>query len=235
MSAGDGAPRPDAAPGRLPCTADGRLIEAALIDLDGTLVDTIGDFEVALARTLDDLGLPPVGRAFIERTVGQGSEHLIRCTLAEAGGAPAHYDQAWARYQHHYRAVNGRHSALFPGVAEGLARLRAAGLRLACLTNKPADFARDLLAAKGLADAFVHCFGGDSFARKKPDPLPLLEACRALDSTPARTLMIGDSRNDVLAARGAGCPVVLVSYGYNHGEPAQSAGADRVIDRLDEL
>jgi phosphoglycolate phosphatase len=120
-------------------------------------------------------------------------------------------------------------------VEQGLAGLRAAGLKLACLTNKPVAFARELLAAKGLAGAFQLCFGGDSFARKKPDPLPLLEACKALGTSPARTLMVGDSRNDVLAARGAGCPVVLVSYGYNHGEPAGSAGADRVIDRLDEL
>jgi len=212
-----------------------RDFDAALIDLDGTLVDTIGDFEVALARTLADLGLPAVGRGFIERTVGQGSEHLIRSTLAEAGGAVAHYDQAWARYQAHYESINGCHSAVFPGVAEGLLRLRQAGLRLACLTNKPAAFARQLLAAKGLGEVFAHCFGGDSFARKKPDPLPLIEACKALGAAPERTLMIGDSRNDVLAARGAGCPVVLVRYGYNHGEPAESAGADRVIDRLDEL
>jgi len=210
-------------------------LDAALVDLDGTLVDTIGDFEVALARMLGDLGLAPVGRGFIERTVGQGSEHLIRSTLAEAGGPSAHYEQAWARYQAHYEAINGRHSAVYPGVAEGLLRLRGVGLRLACLTNKPAAFARQLLAAKGLDHAFTHCFGGDSFARKKPDPLPLIEACKALGAAPGRTLMIGDSRNDVLAARGAGCPVVLVSYGYNHGEPAESAGADRVVARLDEL
>jgi phosphoglycolate phosphatase len=209
--------------------------DAALVDLDGTLVDTIGDFEVALRRMLADLGLPPVDRAFIERTVGQGSEHLIRRTLAEAGGASAAYEEAWRRYQAHYRAINGRHSDVYPGVEEGLGRLRAAGLELVCLTNKPAAFARELLVAKGLAGAFAHCFGGDSFARKKPDPMPLVEACKALGTSPARTLMVGDSRNDVLAARGAGCAVVLVSYGYNHGEPAESAGADRVIDRLDEL
>jgi len=209
--------------------------DAALVDLDGTLVDTLGDFEAALGRTLAALGLPEVGRRFIEHTVGQGSEHLIRSTLAEAGGAPALYDAAWAHYQAHYRVINGQHAAVYPGVAEGLARLRAAGLRLVCLTNKPVAFARELLAAKGLADAFEHCFGGDSFERKKPDPLPLLKACEALGTPPARTLMIGDSRNDVRAARAAGCPVVLVAYGYNHGEPAQGAGADRVIDRLDEL
>ena len=212
-----------------------RGFHAALIDLDGTLVDTIGDFEVALGRMLADLGLPPVGRGFIEKTVGQGSEHLIRRTLAEAGGAGDAYEEAWGLYQAHYREINGRHSAVYPGVEEGLAGLRAAGLKLACLTNKPVAFARDLLAAKGLGDAFEHSFGGDSFARKKPDPLPLIEACRALGTAPGSTLIIGDSRNDVLAARGAGCPVVLVRYGYNHGEPAEAAGPDRVIDRLDEL
>jgi phosphoglycolate phosphatase len=209
--------------------------DAALIDLDGTLVDTIGDFEVALGRMLAELGLTPVGRAFIERTVGQGSEHLIRCTLAEAGGEAHAYDEAWRSYQAHYREINGRHSAVYPGVEEGLARLRSLDLKLVCLTNKPAAFARDLLAAKGLAGSFAHCFGGDSFARKKPDPMPLVEACKALGTAPARTLMVGDSRNDVLAARAAGCPVVLVRYGYNHGEPAETAGADRLIDRLDDI
>jgi phosphoglycolate phosphatase len=212
-----------------------RIFQAALVDLDGTLVDTIGDFEVALGRTLADLGLPPVGRAFIERTVGQGSEHLIRRTLAEAGGAPTAYDEAWRRYQAHYREINGRHSVVYPGVEEGLARLRAAGLPLVCLTNKPVAFARELLATKGLEGAFAHCFGGDSFVRKKPDPMPLIEACKALGTAPGHTLMVGDSRNDVLAARGAGCPVVLVRYGYNHGEPAEAAGADRVIDSLVEI
>jgi phosphoglycolate phosphatase len=209
--------------------------DAALIDLDGTLVDTVGDFEVALGRTLAELGLPPVDRAFIERTVGKGSEHLIRTTLAHAGGVPALYDAAWGHYQRHYQAVNGQHAPVYPGVAEGLERLRAAGLRLACLTNKPLAFARQLLATKGLSEHFEHCFGGDSFARKKPDPLPLLKACEALGSAPARTLMVGDSRNDVQAARAAGCPVVLVRYGYNHGEPAEQAGADRVIDSLVEI
>lgn len=209
--------------------------EAALVDLDGTLVDTIGDFEVALARMLAELGLPAVGRQFIERTVGQGSEHLIRSTLVEAGGAPALFDAAWSHYQRHYRAVNGLHAPVYHGVAEGLARLRSAGLRLACLTNKPLAFAQQLLAAKGLAGHFEHCFGGDSFERKKPDPLPLLKACEALGSVPVRTLMVGDSSNDVKAARAAGCPVVLVRYGYNHGEPAESAGADRVIDSLVEI
>lgn len=212
-----------------------QALDAAIVDLDGTMIDTVGDFEVALAAALADLGFAPVSREFIRLTVGKGSEHLIRRTLEEAGAPPSLYDAAWARYQRHYLAINGRHSAVFPGVAAGLAALRAAGWRLACITNKPGAFALPLLAAKGLAPFFEHAFGGDAFARKKPDPLPLLEACKALGTTPARTLMIGDSSNDAIAARAAGCPVVLVSYGYNHGEPVASAGADAVIDRIDAL
>ena len=209
--------------------------EAAIVDLDGTMVDTVGDFEVALRLALADLGLPPVGREFISRTVGKGSEHLLMRTLAEVGAPASLYEQAWARYQHHYLAINGQHSAVFPGVPEGLRALHDAGLRLACLTNKPNAFARPLLASKGLSGFFAHAFGGDAFARKKPDPLPLLETCKALGTAPARTLMVGDSSNDAAAARAAGCPVVLVSYGYNHGEPVSSAGADAVVDRLDAI
>ena len=210
-------------------------IDAAIVDLDGTMVDTVGDFEQALARTLADLHLPPVDRGFIMRTVGRGSMHLLQRTLVQAGGAPELLDAAWTHYQRHYADVNGRHADVYPGVREGLAAMRARGWRLACVTNKPRAFALALLEAKQLRPLFEHVFGGDSFERHKPDPLPLLKTCEALGTTPARTLMVGDSRNDCEAARAAGCPVVLVSYGYNHGEPVADARPDRVIDRLDAL
>lgn len=211
------------------------LIHAALVDLDGTLVDTLGDFEAALARMLADLGAAPVGRPFIERTVGKGSEHLIRCTLAEAGLDADAYSQAWSRYQHHYRELNGLHAAVCPGAREGLERMAAAGWRLACLTNKPAEFARALLERKGLLGWFDAVHGGDTFARRKPDPLPLVEACRLFGLPPATVLMVGDSANDAQAGRAAGCPVVLVRGGYNHGQPVEQAGADAVVDRLDDI
>ena len=209
--------------------------DAAIVDLDGTMVDTVGDFEVALERTLSDLGYAPLSREFILRTVGKGSEYLLTKALMEAGAPASLYEQAWARYQHHYAAINGQHSTVFAGVVDGLQALRAAGLTLACLTNKPTVAARALLLHKGLDGYFAHSFGGDAFARKKPDPLPLLQTCKALGTLPARTLMVGDSSNDAAAARAAGCPVVLVSYGYNHGEPVAAAGADAVVDRLDQL
>lgn len=208
---------------------------AAIIDLDGTLVDTLADFEVALGRMLAELGLPPVQRDFIERTIGKGGEHLIRSTLAHAGAQAGLYAQAWRRYQAHYRAVNGEFATVYPGAREGVERLAAAGFALACVTNKPHEFAQFLLERKGLRPWFAQVFGGDSFERKKPDPLPLVEACKALGCAPAHTLMIGDSSNDAAAARAAGCPLVLVRYGYNHGESVAGLGADAVVDRLDQI
>lgn len=223
--------------------------DAAIVDLDGTMVDTLGDFAEALNRMLRDLALPAIAPAHIERMVGKGSEHLLRLVLnhvlaldnqaldaiEKEAKVEALYPRAWERYQHHYLAINGRYAATYPGVAEGLRALRGAGLRLACLTNKPTDFARPLLRAKGLDGFFEHVFGGDAFARKKPDPLPLQKTCEALGTAPARTLMIGDSSNDAQAARAAGCPVVLVTYGYNHGQPARAVDADGYVDALTEL
>lgn len=224
--------------------------KAAIVDLDGTMVDTLGDFEVALNRTLVDLDLPPVTKALVERTVGKGSEHLIRSVLAHQLALPevadlsnvcssrsveALYEPAWQRYQHHYLQINGQHSDVYPGVAEGLQALRDAGLQLACLTNKPLAFARELLAVKGLAGHFSQVFGGDSFERKKPDPLPLIKTCEALGTQPQETLMVGDSSNDAQAGHAAGCGVVLVTYGYNHGQPIRQTPALAWVDAMTDI
>jgi phosphoglycolate phosphatase len=208
---------------------------ACMLDLDGTLVDTLGDFVAVLGLTLADLGLPAVDREFVEHTIGRGGEHLVRMTLAQAGGEPAQFDKAWALYQHHYAEVNGAHAAVYPGVVEGLELLRAMSLPLAVLTNKPAAPARELLRRKGLDGYFSHVFGGDDFPRKKPDPLPLLKTCEALGTLPSATWMVGDSRNDAEAAGAAGCPLVLVTYGYNHGEDIRAVPALQHLDRLDQL
>jgi len=223
---------------------------AAIVDLDGTMIDTLGDFEVALNRSLADLDLPPVTRALVEHTVGKGSEHLIRSVLAHqlalpevkeqlrlctSRGVDDLYEAAWQRYQHHYLAINGEFADVYPGVIEGLQQLLDAGLQLACLTNKPLSFAKPLLQAKGLDHFFMHVYGGDSFERKKPDPLPLLKTCEALGVMPAQALMVGDSSNDAQAARAAGCPVVLVRYGYNHGESVDGVDADAHVDALTQI
>jgi phosphoglycolate phosphatase len=225
-------------------------VDAAIVDLDGTMVDTLGDFVVVLNRMLADLPPPyrnhPVDRAGVARLVGKGSENLIRSVLAlvrsetmavtsEVDKSDPLYSQAWPGYQRHYRAVNGQHATVYPGVMAGLKYLKRSGLKLACLTNKPTAFALTLLKVKGLDGFFEQTFGGDAFTRKKPDPLPLLKTCDALACAPHRTLMIGDSSNDAQAARAAGCPVLLVSYGYNHGEPIRAVDADGFIDSLQDL
>ena len=220
-------------------------VDAAIIDLDGTMVDTLGDFSEALNRMLQDLGLPPIDAGSIESMVGKGSEHLLRSVLKRvlprdgigdiAIKIEELYPSAWDSYQRHYLAINGQFAGVYDGVEAGLQALRARGLRLACLTNKPTSFALPLLQAKGLDGYFEKVFGGDAFERKKPDPLPLLKTCEALGSSPARTLMVGDSSNDAQAARAAGCPVVLVTYGYNHGQPVRAVDADGFVDSLAQL
>jgi phosphoglycolate phosphatase len=223
-------------------------IQAVIVDLDGTMVDTLGDFEVALNRMLTDFELPPVDRAFIESTVGKGSEHLIRSTLsyvqnrhlagieyAQSAIKSIVYEDAWESYQSHYLACNGQASDVYSGVLEGLQGLKARGLKMACLTNKPLAFAKPLLKLKGLDGFFSHVFGGDSFEKKKPDPLPLIKTCEALQTQPERTLMVGDSSNDAQAAHAARCPVVLVTYGYNHGQDIHHTPAMAHIDSLTQL
>jgi phosphoglycolate phosphatase len=227
--------------------------DAVIIDLDGTMVDTLGDFVVALNLMMGDLNLldhAQVDRLLVERMVGKGSENLIQSVLnyLEAQYLRARpateliaisgdqtFDAAFASYQKHYLAINGQHSKVYPGVVDGLKDMRRARLKLACLTNKPLAFADALLKLKGLDGFFSQVFGGDSFERKKPDPMPLLKTCEALGSLPARTLMVGDSSNDAQAARAAGCPVVLVTYGYNHGAPIRGVDADGFIDSLAAL
>jgi phosphoglycolate phosphatase len=210
-------------------------LRSAIVDLDGTLVDSAADLHAALAAALADLGRADVGLDFVARTIGKGAEHLVASALAEVAAQPALLDAALAHFQRHYAAVNGRFSTVYDGVVEGLHGLRQRGLKLACLTNKPDAFVLPLLVCKGLDGHFDAAFGGDRFARRKPDPLPLLQTCVALGTPPAATLVIGDSSNDAAAARAAGCPVVLVSYGYNHGRPVADVDADAIVDRLVEI
>ena len=215
-----------------------------MIDLDGTLVDTMGDFDAVVALMLKDLGLPALDRVHLEGMVGKGSEHLIQSVLQRQKPlkdpkaeppSEAELKQAWLIYQAHYQRVNGQASAVFPGVMAGLQGLAAMGLPMACLTNKPRDLAQKLLQQKGLSKFFQVVFGGDSFEKKKPDPLPLLKTCEFLGYLPNQVLMIGDSTNDAQAAQAAGCPVVLLSHGYNHGRPIREVPANHHLDSLAEI
>ena len=222
----------------------GMQVEACMVDLDGTLVDTMGDFDAVVALMLKDLGLPALDRVHLEGMVGKGSEHLIQSVLQRqkplkdpkaAPPSEVELKQAWHIYQAHYQRVNGQASAVFPGVMAGLQGLAAMGLPMACLTNKPRDLAQKLLQQKGLSEFFQVVFGGDSFEKKKPDPLPLLKTCEFLGYLPNQVLMIGDSTNDAQAAHAAGCPVVLLSHGYNHGQPIREVPANHHLDSLAEI
>jgi phosphoglycolate phosphatase len=215
--------------------AGAAAIRAAIIDLDGTMLDTVPDFELALNGMRAELGLAPITQAVIKPMVGKGSEKLIRDVLAldlPPARVDALFDGAMAAYQRHYLAINGERSVLFDDVAEGLQALRALGLRMACVTNKPIAFATPLLAQKGLAPHFELLYGGDSLPRKKPDPLPLLQVCRDFDMDPAQVVAIGDSSNDAEAARAAGCFVLTVPYGYNHGRPVHEIDSDGIVSTL---
>jgi phosphoglycolate phosphatase len=210
-------------------------IKAAIIDLDGTMLHTVPDFELALNGMRGEFGLAPVDQAVIEPMVGKGSEKLIRDVLAldyDAVRVDAVFEQAMEAYQRHYLAINGEKSTLFPQVIEGLQALKDMGLRLACVTNKPIAFTLPLLAKFGLAPFFEIVYGGDSLPKKKPDPLPLLQVCRDFDLAPAQVVAIGDSSNDAEAARAAGCFVLTVPYGYNHGKPVQTINSDGIVDSL---
>ena len=210
-------------------------VRAAIIDLDGTMLDTMPDFHVALNGMLVELKLESIEQQQIALLVGKGSENLIRSVLAlQLPGAEVEirFAAAMDAYQRHYLAINGQHSALYPDVIAGLTAMKAAGLRLACVTNKPIAFTTPLLRMKGLDGFFEVVYGGDSLARKKPDPLPLHTVCADFGLAPAQVVAIGDSSNDAQAARAAGCPVLTVPYGYNHGEAIHKTDSGGIVATL---
>ena len=210
-------------------------IRAAIIDLDGTMLDTVADFHVAINRMRAEFALAPLDIGSIKEFVGKGTENLIRRVLAvdyDLHAIERHFEPALESYQRHYLAINGDYSSLYPGVVAGLEKLRTDGIRLACVTNKPLAFALPLLKKAGLHDYFEVIYGGDSFTRKKPDPTPLLQVFSDFSVAPQQVVAIGDSSNDAQAARAAGCRVLNVQYGYNHGQPIQDVDSDGIVETL---
>ncbi len=211
------------------------VIRAVIVDLDGTMLDTVPDFHVAVNRMRAELQLAPITAQQVADLVGKGSENLIRGVLGldfDKVGVDVRFDAAMAAYQRHYLAVNGAHATVYEGVVEGLAALQAMDLRMACVTNKPIAFARPLLEKTGLAPYFEIVYGGECLPRKKPDPMPMLQVCADFDLAPADVVAIGDSSNDAEAARAAGCWVLAVPYGYNHGRPIHEADSDGIVETL---
>jgi phosphoglycolate phosphatase len=210
-------------------------IRAAIIDLDGTMLDTAPDFHVAINRMRAELHLAPMSIDTIKNFVGKGTENLIRSVLSvdyRPTEIEQHFEHALTSYQRHYLAINGDYSALYPQVREGLDALQAKGIRLACVTNKPIAFALPLLQKKELRQYFDIVYGGDSLPKKKPDPYPLLQVCADFSLQPRQVVAIGDSSNDAQAARAAGCWVLNVPYGYNHGQPIQEVDSDGIVSTL---
>lgn len=209
-----------------------------LVDLDGTLVDSVPDLAFCVDELMRQLGRPAWGEGKVRYWVGNGVERLVKRALTgemEAEPDPALFERALAIYSALYQENNAVRSRLFPGVKEGLGHLQGAGFKLGCVTNKTARFTEPLLRSLGIRGFFAIVVSGDTTPQKKPHPAPLLHAAEFFKVPPERALMVGDSCHDVEAARAAGFAVVGVSYGYNHGEDIRTAGPDAVIDSFTEL
>ena len=213
-------------------------IRLILIDLDGTLVDSVLDLAFSIDEMLRRLGHPPAGEAKVRNWVGNGVESLVcRALTGEMNGQPeaAVLEHAFPLFMAVYAENTACHSTIYPGIREGLDTLKAEGYLLGCITNKAGRFTEPLLKKLGLFNDFKIIISGDTLPKKKPDPLPLLHAAEHFSVAPEQSIMIGDSINDIKAARAAGFWAVAVSYGYNHGQDIRLSEPDIVIDSLAEL
>jgi len=209
-----------------------------LIDVDGTLVDSVPDLAYCVDEMMAVLGRPPYGEAAVRNWVGNGVERLVRRALiGQLDGEPdeADFEQAYPIFLDLYADNTSKRSVLYPGVREGIDYLRANGYPLGCVTNKVAQFTLPLLKDLGVFDAFSLVVSGDSLPEKKPHPMPLLHAAKHFGVEPHDVLMLGDSVSDVKAARAAGFGIICMSYGYNHGQDIREANPDAVIDSMVEL
>jgi phosphoglycolate phosphatase len=205
-----------------------------LIDLDGTLLDTVPDLAAAVNAMLGDLGRPALPTERVAAYVGKGADVLVHRSLTgslDGRAETVEFQRGKDSFYDHYRRENGRQAVVFPGVREAIALMRQRGLALACVTNKPREFTHELLQRVKLDD-FDAIVSGDDTVEKKPHPAPMLHACRLLQIAPAEAAMVGDSENDVLSARAAGCRVIVVETGYNEGRPVSELEADAIVPGL---
>ena len=223
---------------RLEQLFDGTLPRLVMFDLDGTLMDSVPDLAAAVDKMLMLLGCPPAGVARVRDWVGNGSRVLVRRALAgqldHDGVADELADEALALFM---QAYAGGHelTAVYPGVRDCLDWLRERRVKLAIITNKPAQFIEPLLEEKGLAGYFDWLVGGDTLPQQKPDPAALFWVMDKAGVAPSESLFVGDSRNDVRAAKAATVRCVALTYGYNHGEPIADEQPALVLDDLREL
>ncbi|MFA6920985.1 MAG: phosphoglycolate phosphatase [Gallionella sp.] len=209
-------------------------VKAIVIDLDGTLLNTAPELSEAANRMLRDIDYAPVSQELLASYIGNGISWLVKRALTgdmHATPDAALYDHALPIFEKHYSELLLQ-SRVFDGVIEGLEAMKAAGFRLGCITNKVERYTLPLLKGIDLAKYFEIVLAGDTLPEKKPHPLPLLHAAKFFGAPIEQLLLIGDSLNDTVAARAAGCPVFCVPYGYNHGEPVETLDLDAVIANL---
>jgi len=213
-------------------------VKMVLIDVDGTLVDSVPDLAYCVDEMMKRLDMPVRGEANVRNWVGNGVERLVRRALTNSlDDEPdeALFAKAYPIFLDLYADNTSKRSILYPGVKEGVAFLKSAGYRLGCVTNKAAQFTEPLLKDLGVYDNFSIVISGDTLPQKKPDPAPLLHAAEFFGVSPKDAMMLGDSVSDVKAARAAGFQIICMSYGYNHGEDIRTANPDAVIDSMAEL
>ena len=209
-----------------------------LIDVDGTLVDSVPDLAYCVDEMLKQLGMPTRGEAAVREWVGNGVVRLTeRALVNDLNGYPdqALFDKAMPIFNELYAENTSKRSKLYDGVLDGMEFLKSLDLKIGCVTNKAAQFTIPLLKDLGLHDEFEVIICGDTLEKKKPDPAPLLYASKQLGVKPEDSLMLGDSKSDVKAARAADFAIICVSYGYNHGEDIRHYEPDAVIDSMAEL
>ena len=209
---------------------------AALIDLDGTLVNTIPDLADATNAMRTQMGLRPLPQDIIAGYVGKGTENLVKKALStQLNQKPDHatIQQGLHLFNQHYHRVNGEKSTVYDGVITGLNLFRHHQIKMAVVTNKPSEFTLPLLQACGLHNYFEHVVCGDTCSQKKPHPMPLLHACNLLGVTPENTLLIGDSAHDTEAANAAGIDVLAVPYGYNNGQNVQNLKVSDIVSSIE--
>lgn len=211
--------------------------QAVLLDLDGTLLDSLPDLAAAANAMRVDMDLEALPASEIGTFIGKGVDVLVARALTGDINAPPpmadnRFEQARHCFYQHYETLNGQRATLYDGVLDGLTALKAQGLALDIVTNKPTVFTLPLLERMGLAHFMQTVICGDTCAQRKPDPEPMLAACKNLKSTPSRTLAIGDSVNDALSARAAGCRVLAVPYGYNEGQSVTGLAVDGIVNSV---
>ncbi|MDH5613664.1 MAG: phosphoglycolate phosphatase [Gammaproteobacteria bacterium] len=212
--------------------------EMVLIDVDGTLVDSVPDLAYCVDRMMEQLGMPVHGETKVRDWVGNGVERLCRRALiGQLNGEPdeALFEKAYPIFLELYKENTSQRSQLYPGVKEGLDFLKKSGYKIGSVTNKAEQFTIPLLKDLGVFDYFEIVISGDTLERKKPDPMPLLHAAKHFGVKPENALMIGDSVSDVKAARNAGFQIACMTYGYNHGEDISLAEPDALMDSMSEL